>query len=111
MKNSSGYIYLEMLASFFLCVFLAVSILPIMSKIRHDRSDLFMKTEAYHLLYEQLDAYMDGEGQASGSLKSRGHSYILTWRESSVSQGMMEGCITYKKANGREETFCDAAKR
>ncbi|WP_285768898.1 hypothetical protein [Peribacillus sp. SI8-4] len=63
MRNCKGYVYLELMAAFSVCIFLVLSIFPILEKVMTDRKNMIMKTEAHHLLYEKLTAFMDGEQQ------------------------------------------------
>lgn len=112
MRNSDGYIYVEMLAAFFVCFFISLSILPIFEKVMADRKDSMYRMEAYHLLYERLQAYMEGESEAvDGTIIVNGKTYKMTWMSETAFIGMVQGCIEYEKVGKKRESVCDAAKR
>ncbi len=66
LRNCKGYVYLELMAAFSICILLALAILPILEEVLTQRKDIPVRTEAHHLLYERLTAFMDGEIQAVG---------------------------------------------
>lgn len=112
MRNSSGYIYLEMLAAFSVCCFIALSVLPILEHVAAERNNAVQRMKAYHLLYEKLQDYMGGESEAvNQAFVVNEMSYKMTWEPASDFSGMMRGCIEYKNYGERAEMICDAAKR
>ncbi|RRN73144.1 hypothetical protein EI200_05990 [Peribacillus simplex] len=66
MRNCKGYVYLEIIAAFSICIFVVLSILPILEELMTHRKNIVIRTEAHHLLYERLTAFIDGEIQAIG---------------------------------------------
>lgn len=112
MRNYKGYVYLELMAAFSVCIFLILSILPIIDELITRRKDIVIRTEAHHLLYERLTAFMDGEIQAIGQeIINKKKSYELIWKDHGDFPGMIEGCVRYENESGKFETICDAAKR
>ncbi|PLT34726.1 competence type IV pilus minor pilin ComGE [Bacillus sp. V5-8f] len=111
MRNSNGYIYIELLAAFFIFCFITFSILPIYEKIMVDRADVRIRMEAFHLLYEKLQAYMEREIEAvDKTISVNGRAYQLTWEPNSDFP-MMRGCIYYKNFGGKNVSVCDFTKR
>ncbi|MDQ0218334.1 hypothetical protein ELQ35_12425 [Peribacillus cavernae] len=112
MKNSRGYIYVEMLAAFFICCFVALSILPILETVMIERHNAIQRMGAYHLLYEKLQAYMEGESEpVDETFMVNDQTYRLTWKPEEGFSGMTRGCIEYKNYGQRDEIICDAAKK
>ncbi|CAH0345720.1 competence type IV pilus minor pilin ComGE [Bacillus sp. CECT 9360] len=115
MRNSRGYIYLEMLAAFSVCCFIALSVLPILELVVTERNNAMQRMKAHHLLYEKLQAYMEGESEAvDETFVVNDMTYKMTWEPflpSSDFSGMMRGCIEYENYGERDEMICDAAKR
>ncbi|MFE4705887.1 hypothetical protein [Peribacillus simplex] len=112
MRNCKGYVYLELIAAFAVCIFLVLAILPILEELLMDRKDIAVRTEAHHLLYESLTAFMDGEIQAVGQeIIYKKRSYVLVWKDHGDFPGMIEGCVRYEDESGNLESICDAAKK
>lgn len=112
MRKSDGYIYLDIIAALSVCIFIALTLLPIIDEIKLDRKNILLKTEAHYVLYEKLTAYLDGEMEAIPmEIIQHNHKYILTWRAHKDYPGMMEGCIQYENAFRKTEMVCDASKR
>ncbi|RFU65685.1 competence type IV pilus minor pilin ComGE [Peribacillus glennii] len=111
MKNSDGYIFVEMLAAFFVFSFICFSILPIYQKIIADKDDVKIRMEAIHLLYEQLQAYMEGEIEAvDETITKNGETYHMKWEAEPVF-AMIRGCIHYKNHGEKNVSVCDSTKR
>ncbi|PJN89888.1 hypothetical protein [Bacillus sp. mrc49] len=112
MKNCKGYVYLELMAAFSVCAFLVLSILPILENVMTDRKNMIMKTEAHHLLYERLTAFMDGEVQGmEQEFIIQKKSYRMIWKDDGDSSGTIEGCVRYENASGKDESICDIAAK
>ncbi|MGE7879599.1 hypothetical protein [Peribacillus muralis] len=112
MRNCKGYVYLELIAAFSVCIFLVLSILPILEKVMTDRKNMIMRTEAHHLLYERLTAFMDGEIQGmEQEFIIQKRMYRIIWKDGGDSMGTIEGCVRYEDASGRSETICDTATK
>ncbi|MDF9760594.1 MULTISPECIES: hypothetical protein [Peribacillus] len=112
MRNCKGYVYLEIIAAFSICIFVVLSILPILEELMTHRKNIVIRTEAHHLLYERLTAFIDGEIQAVGQdIIYRRKSYELIWRDHGDFPGMIEGCVCYEDESGKYESICDAAKK
>ncbi|WP_409301654.1 hypothetical protein [Peribacillus sp. SCS-155] len=112
MKRSEGYIYFELLASFFVCCFIAFSILPIFIKMETDRQNVRLRMEAKHLLYLELEGYMRQEfifDQKTITKNSR--EYQMVWRSADPSIKFMEGCVRYRNAVDKEVEVCDYVTR
>ncbi|WP_336866360.1 hypothetical protein [Peribacillus frigoritolerans] len=67
MRNCKGYVYLELMAAFSVCILLVLAILPMLEEVLTHRKDISLRTEAHHLLYERLTAFMDGGDSGSWS--------------------------------------------
>lgn len=103
---------MEMLAAFFVLSFISLSILPIFEKVMADRKDAVHRMEAHHLLYERLQAYMEGESEAvDETIIVYGKTYKMTWMPETDFIGMIKGCIQYENFGEKNESICDAAKR
>jgi hypothetical protein len=112
LRKSYGYIYVEMLAAFFICCFISLSILPIFEHVVAERHNAIERMKAYHLLYEKLQAYMEGEnGAVDETFNANGRTYKLTWKPEETFYGMLRGCIEYENYGRENESICDAAKR
>ncbi|CAH0176671.1 hypothetical protein SRABI96_01326 [Peribacillus sp. Bi96] len=112
MRNCKGYVYLELIAAFSVCIFLILSILPILEELMIHRENVVIRTEAHHLLYERLTAFVDGEIQAlEQEIIIQKRSYVLIWKDNGELPGMIEGCVRYEDASGKSESICDAAKK
>lgn len=112
MRNSKGFIYLEMMASFSICVFLVISILPILEDLMSNRKNVVLRADAHYLLYERLSAFMDDEIQAvNEEITYQERLYELTWNVQKDFPDMVEGCVRYENATGNYQAICDAAKR
>ena len=112
MRNSNGYVYLEMMASFSICVFVVISMLPILEDMMSNRKNVVLRADAHHLLYERLSAYMDGEIQAiPEEITYQERLYELTWNVQKEFPDMVEGCVRYENARGKYESICDVAKK
>ncbi|MED3690563.1 hypothetical protein P4534_17460 [Peribacillus butanolivorans] len=112
MRNSRGYVYLEMIAAFSICIVLVISILPILEEIMTNRKNAVLRTEAHYLLYERLTAFMDGEVNAvDQEIHYQKRLYELTWKEQKDFPGLIEGCVRYENEVGKSESICDAAKK
>lgn len=108
MKNSNGYIYVELLAAFFVLTFLIATILPILQEIEIDRKNNKIRSEAVHLLYEKLN----GIGFEENVVVEVGITlYTIHFANSSEFPSMIEGCINYKNMEGFDENICDLTKR
>jgi hypothetical protein len=100
------------MAAFSICIFLVLSILPILEELMTHRKNIAVRTEAHHLLYERLTAFMDGEIQAIGQeIIYKKRSYELVWKDHLDFPGMIEGCVCYEDESGNLESICDAAKK
>ncbi|MFD6439299.1 hypothetical protein ACFWDG_05700 [Peribacillus sp. NPDC060186] len=112
MRNSRGYVYLEMITAFSICIFLVISILPIIEEIMTNRKNVVLRTEAHYLLYERLNAFMDGEVNAvDQEIQYQKRLYEITWKDLRDFPGLIEGCVRYENAVGKSESICDAAKK
>ena len=112
LKRSDGYIYLDMLAALSICLFIALTLFPIINQIKLDRHNILLRTEAHHILYEKLTAYLKGEIDANSmEMMERNHQYTLTWRANHGFPEMIEGCIHYENAFEETEKICDSTKR
>lgn len=112
MRNSKGYVYLEMIASVSICLFLVVSILPILEQSMSNRKNIVLRADAHYLLYERLSAYMDGEVRAvKEEIMYQERLYELTWNAQKGFPDMVEGCVRYENAAEKYESICDVAKR
>ncbi|MFJ7927961.1 hypothetical protein [Peribacillus sp. NPDC096448] len=112
MRNCKGYVYLELMAAFSVCILLVLAILPILEELLTHRKDIAVRTEAHHLLYERLTAFMDGEIDAVGQeIIYKKRSYELVWKDQGDFPGMIEGCVRYEDGTGKLESVCDAAKK
>lgn len=112
MKRSDGYIYLDMIVALSICLFIALTLFPIIHQIKLDRHDITLKTEAHHILYEKLTAYLTGEIDAEPLEMTEGNDqYTLTWKVNHDFPEMIEGCIQYENAFGETEKICDFTKR
>ncbi|MED4634975.1 hypothetical protein P9443_19060 [Peribacillus frigoritolerans] len=112
MRNCKGYVYLELMAAFSICILLALAILPILEEVLTQRKDIPVRTEAHNLLYERLTAFMDGEIQAVGQeIIYKKRSFELFWKDHGDFPGMIEGCVRYEHETGNWESICDAAKK
>lgn len=112
MKKCDGYIYVDMLAALAVCLFIALSLFPIIDQIQLHRQNILLRTEAYYVLYEKLTAFLDGEIRAVPlDIVQQNHPYTLTWRVSEDFPNMMEGCVHYENAWGKAEMVCDATKK
>ena len=112
MKKSDGYIYLDILAALSVCLFIALTLFPIIDEIKLDRQNILLRTEAHYVLYEKLTAFLDGEMDAIPmEIVQRNHKYTLTWKVHKDFPEMMEGCIQYENAFRKTESICDATKR
>ncbi|WP_057911748.1 hypothetical protein [Peribacillus muralis] len=112
MKNCKGYVYLELIAAFSVCIFLILTILPILEKVMTDRQNIIMRTEAHHLLYERLTAFMEGEIQgAEREFIIQKRSYRMIWKDDVDSSGKIEGCVRYEDVSGKSESICDTATK
>ncbi|MGE7601242.1 hypothetical protein ACQKL5_01940 [Peribacillus sp. NPDC097675] len=112
MRNSKGYVYLEMIASVSICVFLVVSILPILVESMSNRKNVVLRADAHYLLYERLSAYMDGEiGAVKEDITYQERLYELTWSAQKGGSDMVEGCVRYENAAEEYESICDVAKK
>ncbi|RFU66779.1 hypothetical protein D0469_16810 [Peribacillus saganii] len=110
MKRSEGYIYVEMLAAFFVCCFIAFSLLPMFNNISSARKNAELDTEAAHLLYEQLESYM--AIQTAPALSNyNNRSFDITWNMPAAYPGFVEGCLKYESYEGESKTICDLAKK
>ncbi|PLS15257.1 hypothetical protein CVD28_23295 [Bacillus sp. M6-12] len=110
MRRSEGYIYVEMLAGFFVCCFIGFSLLPMFTAINSARKNAELDTKAAHLLYKQLEAYMEGETLPLTNELDSG-TFDITWSMPSDYPGFMEGCLKYESFEGKSRTICDLAKR
>ncbi|MGX2960448.1 hypothetical protein JNUCC23_14430 [Peribacillus sp. JNUCC 23] len=106
MRNSNGYIFLETMIAFVICLFIVSTILPIVHEVKIDRANIKIRSVALHLLYETLAAYLDGDGRLSPELSDE---YRFTWTIEDESTKVM-GCIEYENAEGSYETVCDAVE-
>lgn len=112
MRNCKGYVYLELMAAFSVCILLVLTILPILEEVLTHRKDISVRTEAHHLLYERLTAFMDGEIQAVGQeIIHKKRSFELVWKDHGGFPGMIEGCVRYEDETGNWESICDAAQK
>ncbi len=112
MKRSDGYIYLDMIAALSVCLFIALTLFPIITEMKLDRHNNWLRTEAHHILYEKLTAYLEGDMNADPmEIRQRNHQYTLTWKVHNDFPDMMEGCIQYENAFEKPERVCDATKR
>lgn len=112
MKRSEGYIYLDMMAALSVCLFIALTLFPIITQIKLNRENIWLRTEANYILYEKLTAYLEGELEAEQmEIMQKNHQYKLTWRVNNDFPEMMEGCIQYENAFRKTEMVCDATKR
>lgn len=112
MKRSDGYIYLDMMAALSVCLFIALTLFPIIYQVKLDRHNIMLRTEAYHILYEKLNAYLKGDISANSmEMSERNHQYKLTWRANNDFPEMIEGCIQYENAFKKTEQICDSTKR
>ena len=112
MKRSDGYIFLDMMAAFSVCAFIAFTLFPIITQIILDRQNNWLRTEAHYILYEKLNAYLEGELDAEQmEITERNHQYSLTWRVHEDFPMMIEGCIQYENTFKKTERVCDATKR
>ena len=112
MKRSDGYIYLDMMAALSVCLFIALTLFPIITQIKLDRQNIWLRTEANYILYEKLTAYLEGEIDAEPmEITQKNYKYTLTWRVNNDFPEMMEGCIQYENAFKKTEMVCDATKR
>lgn len=111
MKNSKGYIVLEVLASFSLCCFLAVSALPMLQQLNTDRQDAVLRSKAAHMLYEKLSASMTARTVPADSKgEILGRPYEIRWKTSGTYPGMTEGCIEYENYRKNKQAVCDFFK-
>jgi hypothetical protein len=112
LRNSKGYVYLEMIAAFSICIFLILSIMPILEDLMTSRKNIILRANAHYLLYERLSSFMDGEIQAvEQEIEYQQRVYELTWKPQKDFLGMIEGCVQYENASEKQVTFCDAAKK
>ncbi|WP_110927423.1 type II secretion system protein [Bacillus massiliglaciei] len=111
MSKSSGFTYVESISAFSICLFLILSVLPILTKVQADQYDSWLKLHAGQLLYERLEAYMAGDaGMSSERIHYQNHTFSLTWTEAGPSSPFHEACIEYQTKSGKTEVVCDAAK-
>jgi hypothetical protein len=112
LRKCDGYIYLDMLAALSVCLFIALSLLPIIDQIKLDQKNILLRVEAQYVLYEKLTALLDGEMEAVPmDIVQQNYKYTLTWRVPKDFPEMVEGCIQYENASGRKEMVCDATKK
>lgn len=101
-----------MMAALSVCLFIALTLFPIITQIKLDRQNNWLRMEAHYILYEKLTAYLEGEIEADPmEIIERNHQFTLTWKVNHDFPEMMEGCIQYENALGKSEIFCDATKR
>lgn len=111
MKNSKGYIVLEVLASFSLCCFLAVTAVPMLQQLSADRQDAVLRSRAAHMLYETMAAAMTERTVPSDSRgEIQGQAYMIRWKTSETNPEMTEGCIEYENYRKRKQAVCDYFK-
>ncbi|KMY50786.1 hypothetical protein [Peribacillus loiseleuriae] len=106
MRNSNGYIFLETMIAFVICLFIVGTILPIVHEIKNDRANIKSRSVALHLLYETLAAYLDSNGRLSTEISDE---YRFTWTLIDGSAKLM-GCMEYENVEGSYETVCDAVE-
>ncbi len=112
LKKSDGYIYLDMMAALSVCLFIALTLFPMIHQLKLDRQNIVLRIEAQYVLYEKLTAFLDGEIEAIPmEIMQNKQQYTLTWRVHEEFPEMMEGCIQYENAFGKTEMVCDATKR
>lgn len=112
MKRSDGYIYLDMMAALSVCIFIVSTLFPIITQIKMDRQNIWLRTEAHYILYEKLTAYLEGEIEADTmEVMQSNHQYTVTWKVHHDVPEMVEGCIQYENAFKKTEMVCDATKR
>jgi hypothetical protein len=112
LKRCEGYIYFELLASFFICSFMAVSIFPIYMKIEQDRQNIKLKVDASHVLYGVLESYMDdGILPIDTVFSYNKRDFQITWGHENQITKMIEGCVKYQNAEKTYETICDTVRR
>lgn len=111
MRKCNGYIYVEMLAALTVCLFIVGALYPLIDKIRLDRKNILLKTEAHQVLYEKLTAVLAGDLEPiSTTFEQENRRYTLTWSVYEDFPSLLEGCIHYENANGKNEKICDATK-
>jgi competence protein ComGE len=112
LRKCDGYIYLDLLASLSICLFIACTMYPMIDQVRLDRKNMELRMEAHYVLYEKLLDYMDGTIEAeSTELEKQHHTYTITWREHREFPNLLEGCIHYQNAYRKKETFCDVVQK
>jgi hypothetical protein len=101
-----------MLAALAVCLFIILTLFPIIDQIKVDRKNISLRMEANYVLYERLAAFVDGEMEAVPmEIEQQNHIYTLTWGRQTDFPEMMEGCIHYENAYGKTEMVCDATKK
>ena len=108
MNNCKGYVFLELLSAFSICLLVIFTILPIVTDTITERKDILQKADAYAYLYDRLADKVNGNEQRPQD--SLGHRYTITWTDASGYPGMLEGCVTFENRKGKTENICDLAK-
>jgi hypothetical protein len=108
LRNSNGYIYVELLVAFFVLTFLIATIFPMLQEIEIDRKNNKIRSEAVHLLYEQLNGVTFEENVV---VEVGITLYTIHFANSTEFPSMIEGCINYKIMEGSDENICDLTKR
>ena len=112
MRKCDGYIYVEMLASLSICLFIVFALFPIVDQINLDRKNTLLRKEAQYILYERLTAFLNGDIDAvTMEINQQNHKYTLTWRVPKDFPKMVEGCIQYENVFGEKEMVCDVSKK
>ena len=108
MNNCKGYIFLELLSAFSICLLVIFTILPIVTDTITERKDILRKADAYAYLYDRLADQVNGNEPRFEADPSQ--RYTITWTDASGYPGMLEGCVTFENRKGKTENICDLAK-
>ncbi len=112
MNNEKGYMVLDCLAAFALCMMMIAYLLPLWLGLQDDRTDVWRKNRAYQLLYEHLERYRStGEVPLSVHDRTYGSTYDTTIFPFPGNDSYVKGCVKYTDSKGRAKEVCDTAKR
>ena len=109
MKNCKGYVFLEMLSAFSICLFVVFAILPIVTDTVTERRDILLRMDAYSYLYDSLAGRMNGNERQQED--DRNDLYFITWRDAADYPMLLEGCVHYENHKGKTEKVCDWARK